>query len=62
MLVRFKCPACRQTHILDMPETTIFMTCSTSGKTLRLRLPIGGDLKAEIVGEEQNASAATEEE
>ena len=49
MMVRFTCPACKQSHTLDMPETTIHMTCSRTHKTLRLRVTKGGDCKAEIV-------------
>ena len=43
MQVRFTCPACGESHVLDMPEMTIHMTCSRSGKTLELRL-VGGQL------------------
>ncbi len=51
MLVRFECPACNGTHIFDMPETTIHMTCATTGKVLELRLTAGGDVKSAVVGE-----------
>mgnify|MGYP001489252764 CR=1 FL=1 len=50
MQVRFTCPACKQSHVLDMPETTIHMTCSLTGKHLQLRLVGGGEVKAVIVG------------
>ena len=50
MQVRFTCPACKQSHVLDMPETTIHMTCSRTGKPLMLRLGLGGEVKATIVG------------
>lgn len=50
MQVRFQCPACKTAHVFDMPETTIHMTCANTGKTLRLRLTTGGDVKSEIVG------------
>ncbi|MFQ5423910.1 MAG: hypothetical protein ACE5F9_08010 [Phycisphaerae bacterium] len=55
MQVRFTCPACRQSHVLDMPETTIHMTCSRTGKHLELRLAGGGEVKARIVGAEEDA-------
>lgn len=57
MQVRFDCPACKQSHVLDMPETTIHMTCSRTGKHLELRLGLGGEVKAKVVDE----SADTEE-
>lgn len=50
MQVRFDCPACKKSHVLDMPETTIHMTCSQTGKHLELRLGTGGEVKAKIVG------------
>jgi len=49
MLTRFKCPACGGHHVYDMPETTVFATCSRTGKALQLKLGIGGDVKAAIV-------------
>ena len=49
MLVRFECPACKGSHIFDMPETTINMTCGNTGKVLELRLTAGGDVKAAVV-------------
>lgn len=51
MLVRFDCPACKGSHSFDMPETTIYMTCSRTHKVMELRLTKGGDVKAAIVGE-----------
>ncbi|MBK8271079.1 MAG: hypothetical protein IPK83_23300 [Planctomycetes bacterium] len=59
MQVRFTCPACNQSHVLDMPETTIHLTCSATGKHLELRLVGGGEVKAKVVGEN---SADTEAE
>ncbi len=50
MQVRFKCPACKGTHIADIPETTIHMTCSRTNKALQLRLTPGGDVKSAILG------------
>lgn len=50
MLVRFECPACRGTHIFDMPETTIHMTCSRTHEVLQLRLTQGGDVRSNVVG------------
>jgi len=49
MLIRFDCPACKQSHSFDMPETTIHMTCSRTHKTLQLRVTKGGDVKSAIV-------------
>ena len=49
MQVRFSCPACKNTHVADMPETTIHMTCSRTSKPLRLRLTPGGDVKSAVV-------------
>ncbi|MCZ6683084.1 MAG: hypothetical protein O7B26_07860 [Planctomycetota bacterium] len=49
MQVRFTCPACKQSHVLDMPETTIHMTCSRTSKHLELRLGLGGEVKSKIV-------------
>jgi hypothetical protein len=61
MQVRFTCPACKQSHVLDMPETTIYMTCSQTAKALQLRLGLGGEVKATIVSEDSApASAAAE--
>ena len=60
MQVRFTCPACKGTHIADIPETTIFMTCATSHKAIKLRLTPGGDVKSAVVGQE-NADAGAEE-
>jgi len=58
MQVRFTCPACKQSHVLDMPETTIHMTCSRTGKHLELKLGLGGEVKSRIVG----AGEETQEE
>ena len=57
MLVRFDCPACGQSHSFDMPETTIYMTCSRTHKALQLRLTKGGDVRSAIVGENAQAMA-----
>jgi hypothetical protein len=38
--------------VLDMPEMTIHMTCSRTGKTLEMRLVGGGEVKAKVLGEE----------
>lgn len=61
MQVRFTCPACNQSHVLDMPETTIHLTCSATGKHLELRLVGGGEVKAKIVGENSAAAEADSE-
>ena len=51
MQVRFDCPACKKSHVLDMPETTIHMTCSQTGKHLELRLGLSGEVKSRIIGD-----------
>lgn len=55
MQVRFKCPACQSSHVLDMPETTIHMTCSRTGKHLVLKLGLGGEVKARVVSDDATA-------
>ena len=57
MQVRFKCPACKGTHITDIPETTIYLTCSRSHKPLQLRLTAGGDVKSKVVGSDGDDGA-----
>jgi len=49
MWIRFLCPACKQTHQFDMPETTIHMTCATTGKTIEIRVTGGGDVKSKVI-------------
>ncbi len=61
MWVRFSCPACQQTHQLDMPETTIHMTCSRTGQTIEMRLTAGGDVKSKTVGSTEENREQTEE-
>lgn len=51
MLVRFGCPVCGESHSFDMPETTIHMTCSRTGRVLRLKLGLGGEVRPTVVGE-----------
>ncbi len=59
MWVRFTCPACEQTHQVDMPETTIHMTCSQTGQAVEMRLTGGGDVKSKVVDSgEDNTDAA----
>lgn len=62
MQVRFECPACGGSHVFDMPETTIHMTCGTTGKTVKLRLTAGGDVKSEVVDGKRTAGAASDKE
>ena len=62
MQVRFTCPACKQSHVLDMPETTIHLTCSRTGRPLELRLGLGGEVKAKIVDGAAAVQEETEEE
>ena len=57
MNVRFKCPACDNHHVFDMPETTIHMTCARTHAVLKLRVTAGGDVKSEIVSQPQPAPA-----
>lgn len=58
MMVRFDCPACGQSHSLDMPETTIHMTCARTHRAMRLKVTKGGDVRAAIVGEQGEAESA----
>lgn len=60
MQVRFTCPACKHSHVLDMPETTIHMTCSRTGKALELVLGLGGEVKSKIIGATAEAATAAE--
>ena len=53
MLVRFECPACKGTHMFDMPETKIHMTCATTGEVLELRLTSGGDVRSAVISDER---------
>lgn len=62
MQVRFTCPACKQSHVLDMPETTIHLTCSQTGKHLELRLVGGGEVKAKILGEGEGSDGEDSKE
>ena len=64
MLVRFDCPACKQSHSFDMPETTIYMTCSRTAKVLQLRLTAGGDVRSAVVenGQAPAQPASTDDE
>ena len=62
MLIRFDCPACRQSHSFDMPETTIHMTCSRTHKTIRLRVTKGGDVKSQIVDGAETADSTSKDE
>ncbi len=59
MLVRFECPACKGSHIFDMPETTIHMTCGNTREVLELRLTAGGDVKAAVVGRDATSHKLT---
>lgn len=61
MQVRFQCPACKGTHVTDIPETTIHMTCARVNRVLKLRLTPGGDVKSAVVGQNgQDESEADE--
>ena len=62
MMVRFTCPACKQSHTLDMPETTVHMTCSRTSQTLQLRVTKGGDVKAAIVNGAASAASGDADE
>jgi hypothetical protein len=62
MQVRFDCPACKTSHVIDMPETTIHLTCSRTGKHLELRLVGGGEVKSRIVSEQEAAEENAESE
>ncbi len=60
MLVRFDCPSCGRSHSFDSPETTVHLTCGTTGVPLRLRVTSSGEVKASIVREGQ--AVASEDE
>jgi predicted RNA-binding Zn-ribbon protein involved in translation (DUF1610 family) len=60
MQVRFSCPKCKKTHITDIPETTVHMTCTACGSTLRLRLTPGGDVKTAVIGDDGVEVAASD--
>jgi len=44
-----------------MPETTIHMTCARTHKAMQLYLTKGGDVRAKIVGEEDDANEKREQ-
>jgi len=52
MQTRFFCAACKSHHVLDMPETTIFMTCGKTGRQLQLDLGVGGEPVVTLLGED----------
>ena len=52
MQTRFLCPACKTHHVLDMPETTIHITCSQTHRHLRLDLGVGGEPVVTLLNEE----------
>lgn len=58
MLIRFECPACKGSHVFDMPETTIHMTCSKTAKAIQVRVTSGGDVRAFVVEDEKAADKA----
>lgn len=45
-----------------MPETTINMTCSRTGKHMELRLGAGGEVKSRVLDGKSAASEAASEE
>lgn len=61
MQTRFKCPACKSHHVLDMPETTISITCSRTGRHLVLDLGVGGEPRVTLLTEDGRPDDATEE-
>ena len=64
MQTRFLCPACKTHHVLNMPESTIYMTCSNTHRHMRLDLGVGGEPVVTLLtdeGEEDTAAAETEE-
>lgn len=58
MQVRFTCPACKKSHVLDMPETTVHMTCSSTGAHLKLRLGAGGEVKPTLLDADSPAEGS----
>lgn len=61
MQTRFKCPACKGSHVLDMPETTIHMTCSSTHRQMRLELGVGGEPVVTLLTDEGEPDTGTEE-
>jgi len=61
MQTRFFCPACRTHHVLDMPETTIHMTCATTGRHLQLDLGVGGEPRVTLLTDDGRPEELTEE-
>jgi len=49
--VRFECPACKQTHMIDIPETRIplHMTCGQTGIAMEIRLTKSFEVKVSVV-------------
>ena len=45
-----------------MPETTINMTCSQTGKTVEMRLTAGGDVKSKMLDPEEKAGELAEDQ
>ena len=62
MQTRFFCPACRSHHVLDMPETSIHMTCSRTHRHMRLDLGVGGEPVVTLLTEEGEEDLAPTEE
>lgn len=60
MWVRFTCPACKQTHQFDMPETTIHMTCGRTAQPIEVRLTGGGDIKSKLLDSPPKESPSEE--
>ncbi len=60
MQVRFVCPACKGTHVADIPETTIHLTCSRTNQALEIRVTPGGDVKSAVVGAAAGQTAGTD--
>ena len=61
MQTRFLCPACKSNHVLDMPETTIPITCSKTGRHLILDLGVGGEPRVTLLNEEGAPDTEAEE-
>lgn len=61
MQTRFLCPACKSHHVLNMPETTIHITCSKTGRHLRLDLGVGGEPQVTLLTDDGETDTAAEE-
>ena len=62
MQVRFRCPACKGTHVADIPETTVQLTCSRTNRALQLRVTTGGDVKSVVLNNDGTPAQIADED